>query len=56
MWLKHTIEASYNLDDLLCGLFFIPIIILFDIVMILFQPIFYIAYKKWVKENSYEFK
>ena len=49
---KSAIKESYDLEELIISMpimIFTPIL---DIIFIFFQPIFYITYKGWVKENE----
>jgi hypothetical protein len=52
MTCKHAIRDSYDLEDLATTLSVILFIVVVDIVFIFLQPLFYIIYKKWSKENN----
>ena len=53
MAIKNAIKDSYDLEDLIMHMTLIFLMPILDIVFIFFQPIFYISYKKWLKENEW---
>ena len=54
LWIKQSVEECSNLESLLINFFILPFICIFDILLVLFQPLFYYVYKLWVKGNDCE--
>ena len=54
LWIKQSVKECFDLESLLINFFILPFICIFDILLVLFQPLFYYVYKLWVKENDYE--
>ena len=54
LWIKQSVEECSDLESLLINFFILPFICIFDILLVLFQPLFYYVYKLWVKENDCE--
>lgn len=54
LWIKQSVEECFDFESLFINFFILPFICIFDILLILFQPLFYYVYKLWVKENDCE--
>lgn len=50
--IKSGIEEAYDLEELIFTLITIPMTIILDLMLILFQPILYLIHKKWQKEKE----
>jgi hypothetical protein len=50
--IKYGNEKAYDLEDFICILIATPLAIIVDLLFVLFQPIFYLIYKKWQKERE----
>lgn len=50
--IKRGIEESYDLEEFIFTLITTPMTISLDLILILFQPIFYLIHKKWQKERE----
>ena len=51
MQIKHAIDDSYWLNDLILDLLPLLLLIPLDLITIFLQPIYFIAYKKWNKNR-----
>ena len=52
MGMKRAIEDSWDLGELALNLLLVTFMIVIDIATLPFQPIYYIAYKKWRDDNK----
>ena len=50
--IKRGIEEAYDLEEFIFTLITTPMMISLDLILILFQPILYLIYKKWQKERE----
>lgn len=54
LWLRQTMEDTYDCNDLILSFILMPFITLLDILFIIFQPLMYLLYKAWKEKNEEE--